>query len=427
MKRIISMFIAAALLCQAAIVFAHDSSEPSIKSVLEAARAKYWHDKGSDAKAESSDEEQKDSEGGEDGPDLEEAQNEVPYTPVLFSWVPGVSIPFGYYDASLVGGAIGNLVRDVSGAECAGVFNISRDVRGGQGAGVFNISRNIYGFQSAGVFNIVDSDLRGFQSAGVFNIVDGSVSGFQSAGIFNIAGTVRAPIQVAGIFNIDDEIYGFQGAGIFNIAGSVAGGQVAGIFNKADRVSGVQIGLVNIADHIDGVQLGLVNLAGNGVNSSCVSYEPQTGFAYAYWQAGTPALYTVVGLGAPSSDWFIDFSGFMASFGLGSRTTMFGFKIDLDVSAEQGIGTLPYDSFAWEDGGEWEGWNMIRPYPSIRLMTGLPLGHRFEAVCGLKVDVDVDALGNRVPQALKTGKSWKGSLFEERFTAWPKWFFGLKI
>jgi hypothetical protein len=335
MKRIFSIVAAAALLCEGAIVSAQEPGGPS----------------------------------------------DVPYTPVLVSLVPGISFPFGYYDSSLAGGAIGNLVRDVSGAEGAGVFNISRDVRGTQGAGVFNVSRRILGFQGAGVFNIADGD-----------------------------------------------VDGFQGAGVFNIADRVDGGQAAGLFNRADRVTGIQVGLVNVAGYIDGVQIGLVNIAGNGVGSIGLTYEPVDEFTYVHLQEGTPALYTVFGIGAPTGDWLRDCSGFVASIGLGSRTRCFGLDFDLDVSAEQAIGDLPFDSFEWYGNWRaWQGWSMMRPYPSVRLMAGLPLGGHFQIVGGLKADFDLDSLGGRVPEALKQGSSWRGRLFGEGFTVWPKWFFGVKI
>ncbi len=67
------------------------------------------------------------------------------------------------------------------------------------------------------------------------------------------------------------------------------------------------------------------------------------------------------------------------------------------------------------------------PYPSVRLTAGLPIGRHFQIVAGVKADIDVDALGNRVPSALKTGSGWQGRLFDEGFTVWPKWFFGVKI
>jgi hypothetical protein len=358
MKRILYLIAAAALLSQAALAFAQDSGEPSEQSVLDAARSRYQQDQGSVANEPATADEPATAQDG--------AGAEVPYTPILLSFVPGVSLPFGYYDVSIAGGAIANLTRDVAGVE---------------GAGVFNIARNVSGFQGAGVFNIAEGD-----------------------------------------------ITGFQGAGVFNIAGKVSGGQVAGLFNSADRVRGVQIGVVNVARHIDGIQLGLINIAGNGVDSLGLSWEPASDFTYVHWQAGTPALYTVAGLGAPSGDWFRSIDGFVASLGLGSRARFLGLNLDLDISAVQAIGALPFGSLdCCGDWSAWEGWSMIRPYPSVRLAAGLPLGRHLQLVGGFKADIDFDSLGGRVPEALKVGSSWRGALFDEGFTAWTKWFFGVKI
>jgi len=413
MKRLISVLALAALLGQAALVIAQESGDPSVKSVLDAARSKYWKDRGGDSTTNSE-------------TDSASDQDSVPYAPMILGFVPGLSIPFGYFDASMAAGAIGILARDINGIEASGVFNLSRDIRGFQAAGVFNLARSVVGFQSAGTFNIVDKDLLGFQSAGIFNIVNGHVSGFQAAGIFNLDGKVDAPVQAAGIFNVVDEIRGFQAAGIFNIAQTVEGGQAAGIFNAAKRVQGVQIGLVNVTDHIDGVQLGLVNIAGNGVGSLGVTYEPSTNFFYAHIQEGTPALYTVAGLGAAAGDWGTNISGFVASLGLGSRTRLFGLNIDLDVSASQPLAGMPMDREAWRTCDS-SLQDRFRPYPSIRLMAGLPVGERLQIVAGLAADIDMDSLGSRVPEALKTANVWNGSAFGEGFSAYYKWFFGIKI
>jgi hypothetical protein len=420
MKRFFFIVAAAALLCQAALVIAQESDEPSTRSVLDAARAKYWQDRSPGSSSSGS------ADSNADAADSQAQVRQVPYTPILVSLVPGLSLPAGYYDASIAGGMVGTLAGDIDGAAGSGVFNLTRDVRGFETAGVFNQSRRVQGFQSAGVFNIVDSDLAGFQGAGVFNITNGTLTGFQGAGVFNIGGKVYAPFQAAGVFNIAREVYGFQGAGVFNIADRVSGGQAAGVFNAAHHVSGVQIGLVNVADHIDGVQLGLINIAGNGVGSLGLTYQPSTDFVYAHLQEGTPALYTVAGLGAPAGDWGKDINGFVASLGLGSRTRLFGFTIDLDISAVQPLAGMPMSDKDWAACDKTME-ELFRPYPSVRLMAGLPLGGHLQIVGGLTADIDFDGLGSRVPQALKTADSWRGSLFGEGFDAYYKWFFGLKI
>lgn len=421
MKHLFVLVAFAALLSQAAPTIAQDSSEPSIKSVLDAARAKYWRDR--QPQAQSGDQEAGQAESESPEPS---AKAEAAYTPILISFVPGVSIPFGYYDTSIAAGAIGNLTRDIDGLEAAGIFNLSRDIHGFEAAGVFNLSRNAIGFQSAGVFNLVDHDMTGFQSAGVFNIVDGTAIGVQSAGVFNRVDKAYTPFQGAGVFNIVGELDGFQAAGLFNIADKVSGVQAAGLFNVAKRISGVQIGVVNVADHIDGVQLGLVNIAGNGVGSLGLTYEPATNFFYAHLQAGTPALYSVAGMGAFGSDWGGDIRGFIASFGLGSRTRLLGMNIDLDVSASQPLTKLPRDREGWASLDPSTS-SLFQPFPTIRLMAGLPLGGHFQIVGGIMADLDIDALGSRVPEALKTSSVWKASLFDQGFSAYYKWFLGFKI
>jgi hypothetical protein len=400
MKKII-VLLAAALLAQAVI-----AEDPSEQSVLDAARAKYWQDQGSPT-----------DEGGNSAEvdiDIDvnivgEGKPEgVPFTPILISFVPGVSIPFGFYDVGLAAGSIGNLTRDVKGAAFAGVFNLSRKVMGFQGAGVFNMADDVKGFQAAGVFNMAKR-----------------VHGFQGAGVFNMADDVDSPMQAAGVFNIADKVRGSQAAGVFNIADEVSGAQAAGVFNIAGKIRGAQIGVVNVAEDIDGVQIGLVNIAGNGVDSLGVLYEPQSDWFYAQWQSGTPALFSVYGIGASASAWFEDWNEFSVFAGLGTRARLLGANIDLDVCAVQPVSGLPSSRESWETG---EAWKSLDPYPSVRLTAGIPvLGKRGQLVVGLKADLDVGSLGDRMPESLRTGKPWSDAWFGERFTVWPKWFLGVKF
>jgi len=405
MKRFLSV-LAAVLLAQTATftLYAQDE-EPSIRSVLDAARAKYWAEK---AQTEA----QTNPESAEDAESPSSRIPDFPYTPIIVSFVPGVSFPFGIYDTSLAAGAIGNITRDVAGIEGAGIFNIARMVRGAQGAGVFNIVEGIEGAQGAGVFNISGNAGRAVQGAGVFNIASGEMKGVQGAGVFNIA----------------ENIGGIQGAGVFNIAAKVAGVQAAGVFNSADSVVGAQIGIVNVAKRVQGIQLGLVNIAGNGVDSLGVEYEPDTGFAGAYWQAGTPACFTVAEIRAPYRNWAYDLQGAVGGLGLGSRGHMLGIAIDTVVYIEQPLGHLPYDSFDWKgDWRDWQGWSELRPYPAFKIAASLPIGFHWRITGGLKADIDLRSLGERVPDALKAGDAWRFSCFGQDFSVWPKWFFGIAI
>jgi hypothetical protein len=413
MKRILSV-LAAALLMQTVSLYAQQE-EPSIDSVLDAARAKYWADKAQaeqEAQPSETEENERTERPDRDGVGEDRESPGISYTPVLISLVPGLSMPFGYRDASIAAGLVGNITHEVSGIEGASIFNISRSIRGIQGAGIFNIAEETAGVQASGIFNLSGKADKAIQGAGIFNLSGGTMRGVQGAGIFNIAENIR----------------GAQGAGIFNIARHVSGLQGAGIFNSADSVTGVQIGVVNVAKHVDGIQLGLVNLAGNGVDSLAVAYEPATEYAYTYWQAGTPAFFTLVGVGAPCRDWSLDYSGSVASLGLGSRSRFLGLDLDLTLSAEQPLGKLPYGELRRDESiKNWDGWAELRPYPSIKLSASLPVGNHWRIIGGLKADIDASGLGSRVPESLKAGRAWSLECFGQDFTAWPKWFFGLSI
>jgi hypothetical protein len=466
MKHILSIVAAMALLWQATALVAQDSGGPSEQSVLEKARQKYQSDQGSEqaapepaaeapaaAEAQASPSPATDEKKAEEEPEIE---SKASYTPFQISAVPGLAFPMGYYDVSIAVSPIGNLTRDVAGLEAAGIMNIARDIRGVQSAGIMNNSRNVQGLQGAGIFNI-SRDIRGLQgagifnmagkvegiqAAGIFNMADGSIRGLQGAGIFNQASsqlqgvqaagianisTDMSGVQGAGIFNISQDIIGLQAAGIFNIATDVNGVQAAGIFNVGRNVRGIQIGLVNVADSINGPQIGLVNIAGNGVDSIGLLYEPVSSYVYTQLQLGSPFLYSVATVGAPAGDWFIDGSRFLASLGLGTRAKLWFLDLDFDVSMVQAIGALPYESFNPHRYWDWSGWSQFAPFTSARLSLGLPLGRHFRIVGGLKADFDFDGLGYRVPDELKKGRPWRAQTDAWGFTAWPKWFFGVKL
>jgi hypothetical protein len=377
-----AIFLSAVLVCSlgAGSLFAQESDDP----VLQKARDKYQEqlDKGSTEDSQTN---------------RPEAASEVPYEPVLLSFVPGVSIPFGYYRTSASLAAIG------------AIFEASY---GFAGAGIFNIYNDGYGFQGAGVFNIAGSEINGFQGAGVFNIAGGPVRGAQLAGVFNIAERVQG---------------GVQGAGVFNIASRVNGVQYAGVFNIADSVNGVQIGLVNITGELQGLQLGLINISNNGVDSLSYVYMPAVDTSFVYWQAGSPFLYMVVGAGAPRKDWFVRNDRLMISAGLGTRVRLGGPYIDVDVSAEQAIGSdieALYQAVQDEDKERFLAY--LNPYPSARLSLGLPLGRNLHLTGGVKVLVQLEQ-GGTVPEEQKTQDTLSAAWFGLPFTAWSQWFLGCKV
>jgi hypothetical protein len=423
MKRFFVVIALAALLGQA--LAAQDSGEPSESSVLEAARSKYWgeqstEEKGREAKAAHA--------------DSRDDEEDVPFAPFLISFVPGLSIPFGYSDAAFSAGAIGVLTRDVYGFQTAGVFCLARDVAGFQWAGVFNVSEGqVGGFQGAGVFNVAEGDVDGFQGAGVFNVAEGSADGFQGAGVFNIAESSKTLIQTAGVFNIAGDIDGFQMAGVFNQAGRVEGGQIAGVVNVAGDVDGIQIGLVNIADRVDGLQLGLVNIARSpGLSSEGIFFEPETDYVYAAFQAGSRHLYSVFSAGTLRGDGCFGLQpesagDLVLGYGFGSRMRLSNVYIDLDVSAVSFVGPdLPAIGNAIADWRPMPDASGLIPYPSIRLYLGLPLIGRLHLVGGIKTDVDL-AIAPRVPGGLKRGMYYADTWLDVGFQAWTKWYVGIKF
>ncbi len=439
----------------AAPLFAQESPDPTEQAVLEAARAKYRAEQAAAAAADAqakaaaaqaeADAAARAAQAAADAASAQamadaaqaaqaaqadaEEDDSAPFTPFVLSFAPGLSVPFGTYDAAFAAGAIGVISRDIYGFQGGGVLAIARNIDGFQGAGIFCIADGeVSGAQGSGIFNIANGEVEGFQGSGVFNIADGGIEGFQGAGVFNIAGGDASPIQMAGVFNIAEDMEGFQMAGVFNSAGDVEGGQIAGVVNVARRVEGVQVGVVNIADSVEGLQLGLVNIAREpGLSSEGGYYEPDTDYVYAAFQAGSRHVYGVLAGGMPRSDWARSAEGIVLSYGLGSRLRLAGAYLDLDFSAASNVGPeLPALGQAIADRRPPSDPSALIPYPSIRACLGVPIIGRFHLIGGFKVDVDLDA-APRVPETLKRGWSYSSELFGAGYEAWTKLYLGVKF
>ena len=346
--------------------------------------------------------------------DFGDGPRSAPMTPIYIAIAPGIAIPFGMWDVSIAGAAVGAVVNDVFGLMGAGVFNVAHDVRGLQGAGVFNVAHDVFGVQGAGVFNIAVR-VRGAQGAGVFNMA-ADVAGYQGAGVFNNAADVD----------------GVQYAGVFNIARRVDGMQAAGVFNVAKGVDGLQVGIVNVADRLDGVQIGLVNIARDGVNGFGAVYEPQTGYAWGYWQNGSRFLYSVLSAGLPLQDLGVSADSLVMAAGLGTR---FGGRrswpcLDVELLAAQEIGpclgALREGMGGLFRDGDLSVFRLVAPYPEFRLRLGLPIFRSVALVAGLTTDFDLADRPN-MPANLKTGYSFSSVWFGEAFTAYTRWFIGFRI
>jgi hypothetical protein len=423
MKRQVLTCIAAFAVVFAAASFAQDSGEPSEGSVLEKARQKYQDDQKKEgqeeglAPAQSQGAEEAAPKSAPSGEPAEAASGAI-YVPVMVSFVPMVSFPFGLFDVSLSGACVGALVHDVNGIAGAGVFNLTHDIRGVAGAGVFNIGHDLKGVEGAGVFNIAHD-----------------VLGAQGAGVFNIAHRVQG-VQGAGVFNMADDFRGIQASGVFNIAGDLSGLQVAPIVNVAKRVDGVQLGLVNVADEVEGFQLGLVNIAREGVQGPGLYFEPETDWLFAYHQNGSRRLYTVVAAGAPRGDWFSSSDGAVVSAGLGTRIG--GGKnegyLDIEAAACQAYRPLR-DSLdqlcAARNEGEADSAvvrlaSSFSLYPELRVRLGMPLIGKLSLVGGFSTDINLGDCPN-LPESRKAGYAYSDTWFGEDFTAYTNWFIGLKI
>ena len=141
------------------------------------------------------------------------------------------------------------------------------------------------GIQIAGLLNMVRGASSGIQLTGGMNAVYRSSSGFHLAGLGNYAGDNMFGVQLASLYNVAGKLVMGTQMGAFNKAGDrLSGLQLGvinytkhlmgkadnsvvksvgfqiGIFNKSRTNNGVQIGLINRASRMRGVQFGLINI-----------------------------------------------------------------------------------------------------------------------------------------------------------------------
>lgn len=328
-----------------------------------------------------------------------------PYTPVVLSFVPGISFPFGTFDTSMSAAAIGAL------------------------------SGSVDGLQGAGVFNIADGDMRGLQGAGVFNIVAGSVRGTQGSGVFNIVDQDVRGAQVAGVFNIAKRVDGLQAAGVFNIAGTMHGVQAAGVFNIAGKASGTMIGLVNIADELDGVAIGLVNIIGNGINDLSIDYQFDTGMAYATWRSGTPALYASFSAGQPAAELLSTTEGLTVGAALGHRFRLLFLTADIELGSETPVDPASFDRLVADiQSHEADGVGSIDPWEhsfgTLRASFGFGRRRDFGPYIGIKADfapTGSESVPENLRHAFGDDTPYTVRLFDTDISIWPKWFIGIKF
>jgi hypothetical protein len=316
--------------------------------------------------------------------------------PLQVSIVPGAGLPFGSGGAAVSIGLIGAINDSIDFIQLSSLFNVA-------------------------------GEARGLQAAGVFNIASRRLDGIQLGGVFNIGNIVLTPMQGAGVFNIAHNLIGFQAAGLFNIADTVYGVQAASLFNVAKDLRGLQVGLVNVADRVDGIQIGLLNFSSNGIGDLGFVWTRADGYLNASWKTGRNGLYFVYGAGTPMGSGFADPDRLLLNAGIGSRMgSSRAPHIDVDLRAEQYIGP---DHIRFRDGilhrNGLTPLDVIRPYPSVNLCIGIPIGP-LTLIGGAKIDVDL-AAAPWMPESLRRGLPYTNTWFGAGFTTWTKFFFGLSI
>ncbi len=407
--------------------FAQTASDPSEDYVLQKARERYAAEHGSAAS------ENRPASAPAAGGYNEAEGRDAPFYPFLIEVIPGISGIFGDFDVGIQLGAVTASARKVQGFQIAGVSAHARSVEGFQAAGGFATSdTGVEGFQGAGVFATANGTVQGFQGAGVFATVQGALDGYQGAGVFATASGGVSGVQHAGVFCVSGgDVDGLQLAGVFTIAeGDLAGVQVAPIYNQARKVEGLQIGLVNVAEDVeDGMQIGLINIARFGVNGILGYYEPavdELGFA---WQNGSRHFYSVFRASAPRGDWGRSADHAACAFGLGTR--LGGRRgepyLDLELSAAYAAGPLINHFIDCAREGAWSRPSLTGlPYPSARVALGTPLFGRLQLVGGAFIDFDLlDAPA--LPERFKTGAAWSDNWLGLGFTAYTRWFIGLRM
>lgn len=188
---------------------------------------------------------------------FESAEYTYNYSINLFSGMTAGSKYFAFALISNLG------TRSSSGLQLAGLANVIgsqsylhmtngevRELKDDQG------TPSQKGIQIAGLLNMVRGESSGIQVTAGMNAVYRNSSGFHLSGLGNYAG---------------DNMIGVQLGGLYNVTGKLVMGMQIGTLNKAgDRLSGLQLGVLNHAKHLEGkadhsmvqsfgVQIGIIN------------------------------------------------------------------------------------------------------------------------------------------------------------------------
>ena len=187
---------------------------------------------------------------------------------------------------------------------------------------------SIEGCEIGSILNFNKNNVAGVQVAGIGNLTLGNFKGVRVGGIFGTSQTFSG-VQVNGILTGTNESNGVLVSGIINftrtsnvtVAGiananikAVKGFQLAGIFNITDKLTGVQLGLVNVVDSVEkGVSIGLISITRHDrYQQFSVSFADYMNIGVNF-RSGTKSLYNTYSAGIN----FIADPLWVAGFGFG--------------------------------------------------------------------------------------------------------------
>ena len=164
-----------------------------------------------------------------------------------------------------------------------------------------------------------------------------------------------------------------------------------------------------------------------GVFGLAVSWEPQTGYFRNTFLLGIPSIYTIYSIAAPQDELFKVFDNTILSTGLGTRIgNSRGFYADFSASASQAIGPDPKRFLgAWTFSGGLTPCDVLAPWPTFDASLSLNLDV-IRLTCGLRSDIYLTSVPN-LPAGLAKGFAYSDTWFGESFTAWTRWYIGLRF
>lgn len=124
--------------------------------------------------------------------------------------------------------------------------------------GFVHETKENFGGVSLGLGSMVGADMYGLQWSWIYSRTTGAIHGW-SSGILTRAGKGSRGIQTAVVALNDADFTGVQLSCIYNDVQDKLTGVQIGLVNHAIDARGVQIGIANFADNINGVQIGIWN------------------------------------------------------------------------------------------------------------------------------------------------------------------------